>query len=483
MSQRLRQTRHALVIVFRRHRNFVTVGYVLAGVTIAGCGRGHGEVAGQGVIRLSDTTSVLGCSPADRDTGSAKIRDSAGVSVVENPAGATVEELRIEDAPEVTFGDVDSLGPGFIARVGDATRLLSREVAVVDSHPGRLHIMVYDSAGRFLRQIGRHGRGPGEFLNVARMLALRGDTLVVQDEWARRVTFLSAKGRVLRVEPTKSISYTVNAPSRSAIIGSFALVIQGRFADGSYLAIANTESGHVHGDVQGAGVKTQAASLYHLTGFSDLPAPLGTILRGEEYHYVWPGGKAVMRDWHPFGKRSAIAVGDSGFFIGTGRSYEIEYRLPTNETKRIIRLCQRPAVLTDDEIGRYRTWASAKLPAGEIRGDWGRVFAGIPYPTVRPEFDVLRLDGRGRLWVRDYVPEFAPAPWGLKYMLDSGGQRWHVFGRDGLLLARVRLASGVQVLEIGRDYLMGKVVNEDGIESVKSYRLPKFSSDAIALSN
>jgi hypothetical protein len=62
----------------------------------------------------------------------------------------------------------------------------------------RSTIAVFDSAGNFLRVIGRRGRGPGEFRLIDRILVTPGDTLRVYDLVLRRESVLSPEYQYIR---------------------------------------------------------------------------------------------------------------------------------------------------------------------------------------------------------------------------------------------------------------------------------------------
>ena len=60
-------------------------------------------------------------------------------------------------------------------------------------------IRVFDSSGRFVRQFGRRGEGPGEYLSITSMaVGPAGDSLYVFDHKNRRVSVLSPTGTLLR---------------------------------------------------------------------------------------------------------------------------------------------------------------------------------------------------------------------------------------------------------------------------------------------
>jgi hypothetical protein len=64
-------------------------------------------------------------------------------------------------------------------------------------------VIVYDSAGTFLRRIGRAGSGPGEFRGVSGVVGIGGDSVAVIDATLRRMTVLDPRFVIAR---TVSIS-------------------------------------------------------------------------------------------------------------------------------------------------------------------------------------------------------------------------------------------------------------------------------------
>lgn len=99
--------------------------------------------------------------------------------------------------PLLTLGTTD--GPGSISVGLRGVR--------VDSH-GRYWVLagdeppiVFDTAGRFVRRVGRTGRGPGEFVRPREAVAVAGDSMLVVDGGTMRALLV---GRDLR--PGRAIS-------------------------------------------------------------------------------------------------------------------------------------------------------------------------------------------------------------------------------------------------------------------------------------
>jgi DNA-binding beta-propeller fold protein YncE len=120
--------------------------------------------------------------------------DSAGVTVVNNPAAANwtlrsqprlTEELRIgamDGAPELQFGQIAALD------VDD-----DGAIYVLDTQAAS--VRVFDRDGRHLRSVGRAGGAPGEFsATTAAVLAGNDGVVYIADVMRRRIAALGPDG-------------------------------------------------------------------------------------------------------------------------------------------------------------------------------------------------------------------------------------------------------------------------------------------------
>ena len=64
-------------------------------------------------------------------------------------------------------------------------------------------IAVFDSTGRFLKQLGRRGKGPGEYQYVMMAHVGPNDSLYVLDEFNKRLTVLTPDHSVARIVPVR----------------------------------------------------------------------------------------------------------------------------------------------------------------------------------------------------------------------------------------------------------------------------------------
>ena len=140
--------------------------------------------------------AVLGRTEASAQE--ARIRDSAGVRIVENTARKDAPvRYRIADKPLFEVGGLE-LNPdeefdhkqGYLRGV----RLSNGGFAVIDV--SRVHY--FDARGKRVRIVGKKGQGPEEFLYLTSICRTRGDTLILYDSHNRRLSVLDGSGRILR---------------------------------------------------------------------------------------------------------------------------------------------------------------------------------------------------------------------------------------------------------------------------------------------
>jgi hypothetical protein len=84
----------------------------------------------------------------------------------------------------------------------------------------------------------------------------------------------------------------------------------------------------------------------------------------------------------------------------------------------------------------------------------------VSYPKMLPAFTALVTEKDGTVWAREYGDE-------------KQVQRWDTFDHDGRLLGAVDFPAGIDVLEIGADYILGRFTDGNFVQSVRLYRFAK----------
>ena len=83
-------------------------------------------------------------------------------------------------------------------------------------------------------------------------------------------------------------------------------------------------------------------------------------------------------------------------------------------------------------------------------------------------FDRLVLDLEGNLYVSDYRPE-GTVPYDAVPFAKPA--QWRVFGPDGFWLGTLTLPPELNLVEVGRDYVLTVSRDDNGFERVRMYRL------------
>jgi hypothetical protein len=190
------------------------------------------------------------------------------------------EELRINNPSEA--------GP----RTNIVGAAVDRDSALYIMEASRNEILVFDSAGHFMRKIGERGESPGQFLSLG-SIGIIGDTVWVSDPRQGRVTLFSRAGKVLR---------TFDNSEELPGVGAGRYSLLGILPDGSRLVGAGSAT-------MAPGEEDRSIPLMRITPAGkvdtlfDLPIP-GTFS-------IVSGGNTrfVMR---PFDERPAIGVRHDG---------------------------------------------------------------------------------------------------------------------------------------------------------------------------
>jgi hypothetical protein len=309
-----------------------------------------------------------------------RVRDSAGVQIVENRArtGATVM-FRLGPKSIDVGGPADNLddelNPLQLAGIG-ALRLSSGALTVTNT----IRLQFYDAHGRKTGDVGRLGSGPSEFrsLGVTQLCQTRGDTIVAGDARNGRFAVVYEQ-RVIRTTP-----YTAQ----------FGGDLIGCFDDGTVLMM---------GGLPNMNLPTYSIRLNRVRLNGTLVANLGS------HEFQSP---------HAFNyfTYATIRVWGQGVYLGDGSKSEIRVY---SANGRLIRLIRSADVLhrftPEEEAQATSIWPN------RTRKHWR--------PSTQPSYATFVIDSDGRLWVKDFVPR---NKWG-----DTEG--WTAFDKYGKLIGRLLL--------------------------------------------
>ncbi len=253
----------------------------------------------------------------------ARIIDSAGVITVSNPSVRSARLVyRLADTPSIDFGGehADSMYELSPLAIFDAYRLPGGEIAVLNGY----QVRIFDSAGRYLRSLGRAGAGPGEFQSViSELCPLRSDSVVV-------------------IEGTR--------PRFSVFAGAKAFVRTVAY-----------QPGHVtyHGCLHDGSMIVQTAAVSGNGAPSAQYVLMGTDGRVIRTLGIWPARDVTTI----LPIESSIIGHDDQIYVGAGKSFEYRVYNAYGVLDRIVRTNDAPDRFTDADADLV---VAKRDPAGSI---------------------------------------------------------------------------------------------------------------------
>lgn len=377
----------------------------------------------------------------------ATVVDSAGIQIVSTPAPVWGAEVawRVSDAPDVTIGTAEGDEDYALYGVRAAIRLDDGRIAIANQ--GLSQIKIYDADGDHLENLGRQGEGPGDFMLLMDLWRAPGDSLVAADNRLARLTVFDADGEVGRTIPLQQ------SEEPRQLFG------RGTLDDGSLLVsavIRGSEAPRV-GLFDGG---TREFDRYSAEG-SPLN-PIGALPQGRNWGFDTgnPYGPAYTSAPFSIFSPPHASSGES-VFLGDGTQAEVAQWSPDGELLRIIRWGEDPRPVTPELQDGYRSMRMEGADTPELRQRAQQVLDGIVFPDHLPVYETLRTDSEDHLWVKPYAPQWETSPY------------WWVFDPAGQWLGEVSIPEGVNVLDIGRDYLLGVTRDDQAVERVVSYGLDR----------
>ena len=391
---------------------------------------------------------VLALSFAACGTGSdtepqlrSEVRDSAGVTIVENARPATGSRLgwRVGEAPAVSIGALAGAEVYQLYAVEDAARLADGRIAVANGGTGEIRL--FSASGGHLASWGGIGEGPGEFAqwDPEAVTEWPGDSIVAAEWWRGRVAVFDADGN----------------PGRTATLGEGRFSFLGRMPGGGILAKPALTGGLRFG-ADGSTLRRLEAEFALVTPTGDIHASLGTQ-PGEEWYFSpdSPSGRP-----HPFGRSVLATIWGNLAVVTANDTYEIRAYDNDGVLARIVRRDHELRAPTQPELDAWFIGAYGQRSEDE-QARLRALFEGMTLVEFFPAFSALHADQMGYLWVQEYRrPE-------------QDENIWTVFGAHGRVQGFVDTPPDLELFEIGADYILGTTTDELGVERVQLWPLDR----------
>ncbi|MGH7560067.1 MAG: 6-bladed beta-propeller [Gemmatimonadales bacterium] len=415
---------------------------------------------------LAALATGSGCRD-DAGVAGARVRDSAGISIVEieGPGDAT-PVWSVSEPASIDLGG----GGGHPAYDFDAVTTVLRltDGRLVVANGSSNEIRIFDAQGAHLKTVGRTGGGPGEFQSLMGLWNGPGDSLLAADIVARRVSVYDPQGVFVR-----GFGLGGEAGVTIPTDGVVKLVIpQGWLADGSIIGMA-----------QGFRINDPRQGLYRdslsiVRYASDGPArdTVGKFpgIEMEQTPLQIRGQTLSTPDAVPLGKSTAFAIRGDRVYIAKNDAWEIELRGPRGALIRLIRREVPAAPITDQDQERHRQERVEQMEGLPQ-------FKGIPepikeqmrarvrdarYPPTFPFIANLLVDDSGHLWVQE---------------VEKPGEertRFVILDSTGVVAAVAVMPARFRPTAIGADAIAGIWRDDDDVEHVRVYRLQRVGGPA-----
>lgn len=387
--------------------------------------------------------ALVACSDAGPDSASlpeASVRDSAGVTIVENarlPEGAV---WTLSDSAALVIGVVDGDPAYQLFRVRDATRLPDGRIAVLNG--GTSEVRVYSADGTWEASWGGQGDGPGEFMNASGLGPWPGDSLAVWDGRTRRLTILADDGlvgRTLTLSPLENMDF----PTLADVLDDGRLVVT------SLAFPTEPRNGRVEMPVRVA-VTDASGSL--LTSLGEHPGDAAFMTVGD-------GGLSIYRN--PYSAGYVLAAAGDRVVLGGNARFELPFYTADGTLSRIVRLDEERTVTTEADGAAELERRLENVPP-EGHAGVRTAYEAMPLPDTLPAIASVMVDRTGHLWVERF---------GVRTR--EGPEEWIVLDPEGRAVSRVHTPDGATLYEIGDDYVLGRVTDELGVEQVRMWRLDR----------
>ncbi len=405
----------------------VSCGLPLALAALAACGQGGG--GGTGLAA----------------------RDSAGVRIVENGAPQWKDGggWTVGADPTLEIGMIDGPAEYQLSRVRGAVRLSDGRIVI--AHGDSKELRYFDASGRFLTAAGRAGGGPGEFQNLDVIHGYRGDSIAAWDPDSRRISVFGADGRFGRATTIEGID-------------AVTVYLRGVFRDGS-LVLEPTKSFQSMVLLK-EGEQRDTVTYLHYTAEGSFADTLGS--RADREYLATRAGSFTSQASVIFGRDSYLAAGGDRVYLGESDAFRIDALAADGSAKMSIRRTDGLRAVSREQLARVRAEEEEKrrkvneqvaaITKGQVPG---REAPELPSRETVPAFDNLIVDEAGNLWVREYLSTSEDTP------------RWSVFDRDGRWLGTVATPKGMDVYQIGSDWILGRVKDELDVEYVRLHPLKR----------
>ena len=393
--------------------------------------------------------------------------DTSDYQVVRNDAPAWSDSTgwRLSPEPMLHIGEVGGSPEYQLASAHSPVRLADGTIVVANMATNQIRF--FDSRGRFIRNAGGKGQGPGEFTQLYRMKKIAGDSLMALNPTTLTSIF-TADGQYIR-------RFTLDLVSSRPNIWWL-----GRLDDGTLIAHSLMEKGvRFEGrSPESDGHEGRVIRPDRPEGYRDSLMLFRFTMEGKMIDSLGDLPSQHLGADTPFAPNGGYAFHGNRFIHGPGDVFEIrvfsvrpysahaastdDAGLPVRLERVITRTPTRDLTVTADH---QKAWVDQQCARIDWRGGPCRIVPPV-YPARFPAHGRLLTDAGGNVWVQDYL------------LPGETATRWTVLDTAGKWLGMVDMPPRFAPNEIGDDYVLGIWRDEADVQFVRMYRLLKKPTQA-----
>lgn len=402
-----------------------------------------------GGVAVTCVLTACGADTGPADAGPQTVVETIGDTTVVRTLSGSVWDGEATLVPEVSIGELDGPDEYLLGSIWSIAVDDDRNVYAFDAQAQ--HVRVFDSAGVYVKTLGRRGEGPGEFTRAETIALLPDGRLVVRAPGNMRLeVFGPGDGETEQWAYNSGGLYSAS-PLYTDVNGRTLLHTRDPSRDGFAMHLI------VFGP-DGARVDTlpEPASTYE--------PPTLTAERQGTTTLVVPFSPELLWTVHP-----------SGHFV-TG--IPSEYRIDVERDDGVLRIERSadPPPVHDDERAFHRERVVRRMRNRVPDWTWN----GPPIPNRKPFYQELLAGRDGRIWVRLETegypvdnedpdtedPDSMPVIW-------EAPIRYDVFEPDGTYLGVVVPPAGFSRFKpvFDGDHVWAVTRDELGIERVVRFRI------------
>lgn len=401
--------------------------------------------------------AVAGCGETATEAFVEERYDSAGVAIV--ISGEPEARRVLSDPPLAKIGRVSGDSLYLLEHVSGARLLDDGRIVVANCFPPILRW--YDGSGVFLTGTGNEGEGPLEFPHGAcarafAIFAMSGGRIETWEHLHRRLRVFDSSGaligtQVLTTEPLGSGPRLLGKFDRGYLMAE----LRGTHLQDYTNAVVDDRGFLV--DPRRGNAWRDTLVLHTFGGNGEYEGGIGRItgwslFRTEVPTEIGPMGATVQIPFAPLGNAtpwgSVVAVGD-------GSEPEVRVLGRTGQLRMVIRWNAPRIPVTDALIESLIEGQLTRQTGGSrSREQLREALEAYPYPATVRAYSRVRAGSGGLLWVEQYALPRAESV------------TWLGFDLSGSLVAALDLPREARLLDIGDGYVLLRVLDELGVESV-----------------